>query len=80
MASIPESALYKQNLEAVASGDGIRPRGWFHMSVVAAASALAGGVAAAWYYRKTLTQLRQAEGLPQSGPYAATGRDEGDDF
>jgi hypothetical protein len=29
--------------------------------VVAVASALAGGVAAAWWYRKTLIKLRQAE-------------------
>ncbi|MGB7548791.1 MAG: hypothetical protein WBM14_13655 [Terracidiphilus sp.] len=32
------------------------------MGVVAAASALAGGLAAAWFYRKTLARLRQAEG------------------
>jgi len=31
------------------------------MGAIAAASALAGGLAAAWFYRKTLTRLRQAE-------------------
>jgi len=30
------------------------------MGVVAAASAVAGGLAAAWFYRKTLTRLQQA--------------------
>jgi len=37
------------------------PRGWLSVGIIAAASALAGGVAAAWYYRKTLTRLRQAQ-------------------
>ena len=36
-------------------------RGWLKMGVVAAASALAGGIAAAWFYRNTLAQLRQAQ-------------------
>jgi hypothetical protein len=41
--------------------------GWLRIGVVAAASALAGGLAAAWFYRKTLTKLRQAEnGIPHS--------------
>jgi hypothetical protein len=31
------------------------------MGAVAVASALAGGLAAAWFYRRTLAQLRQAE-------------------
>jgi hypothetical protein len=35
--------------------------GWLKMGTLAAASALAGGLAAAWFYRKTLAQLRQAE-------------------
>jgi hypothetical protein len=32
------------------------------VGTVAAASALLGGLAAAWFYRKTLSRLRQAEG------------------
>lgn len=35
--------------------------GWIKVGTIAAASALAGGLAAAWYYRKTLDTLRQAE-------------------
>jgi hypothetical protein len=38
-----------------------RPSGWVRVGLVAAASALAGGLAAAWYYRKTLDRLHQAE-------------------
>jgi hypothetical protein len=34
-------------------------KGWLKVGVVAAASALAGGLAAAWWYRKTLKKLRQ---------------------
>lgn len=37
---------------------------WLKMGAVAAASALAGGLAAAWFYRKTLERLRQAEVEP----------------
>jgi hypothetical protein len=43
---------------------------WARVGLVAAASALAGGLAAAWWYRKTLKILRQAEEIdpnPQFG-------------
>jgi membrane associated rhomboid family serine protease len=35
--------------------------GWLGVGIIAAASALVGGVAAAWYYRKTLIRLLQAQ-------------------
>jgi hypothetical protein len=35
--------------------------GWLKVGAVAAGSALAGGLLAAWWYRKTLQKLRQAE-------------------
>ncbi len=38
---------------------------WMKLSGIAVASALAGGLAAAWYYRKTLEDLRQAEGAAE---------------
>jgi len=48
---------------------------------VAAVSALAGGVAAAWYYRKTLARLQQAEAHPQGQEHGLLGRsDDSDDF
>jgi len=34
---------------------------WARVGIVAAASALAGGLAAAWWYRKTLKTLRQSQ-------------------
>ena len=34
---------------------------WLKVGTIAAASALAGGLAAAWYYRKTLKSLQEAE-------------------
>jgi len=34
---------------------------WLRVGIIAGASALAGGIAAAWWYRKTLTKLREAE-------------------
>jgi hypothetical protein len=37
------------------------PSGWLKLGAVAAASALAGGLAAAWWYRKTLIKLRHHE-------------------
>lgn len=36
-------------------------RTWIKVGAIAAASALAGGLAAAWFYRKTLNTLREAE-------------------
>jgi len=44
-------------------------RAWIKVGAIAAASALAGGLAAAWYYRKTLDSLREAE-LAGSRPAA----------
>ena len=60
MANDLESASFHNNEAPEAES----PR-WLKVGLVAAASALAGGVAAAWWYRKTLTKLRQGdENLP----------------
>ena len=40
--------------------------GWFRLGVVAVASALAGGVAAAWWYRKTLNKLHESGENPEN--------------
>jgi len=45
------------------------PPGWLKVGAVAAASAVLGGLAAAWFYRKTLSQLREAEDK-MAGPEA----------
>jgi hypothetical protein len=39
----------------------LAPRGWLKVGTIAAASAVLGGMAAAWFYRKTLSRLREAE-------------------
>jgi hypothetical protein len=43
---------------------------WLRVGVMAAASALAGGLAAVWWYRHTLAKLQTADEA-QSGPVAA---------
>ncbi|MGA2851816.1 MAG: hypothetical protein ABSE46_22665 [Terracidiphilus sp.] len=59
----PESLSTSQEA-AGARGD------WFKLGALAAVSVLAGGLAAAWWYRSTLKKLHQAEEAgpnPQSG-------------
>ena len=56
-----------------------RPSGWFKLGVVAAASALAGGLAAAWWYRKTLTKFRQVDENGTNSQYGNSGDDSGDE-
>ena len=42
-------------------------RGWVRIGAIAAASAVLGGLAGAWFHRKTLSQLREAENeIPDS--------------
>ena len=48
------------------------------MGAVAAASALAGGLAAAWFYRKTLARLHQAEAEPPDSGSSIAEFDPGD--
>jgi hypothetical protein len=36
------------------------PLAWARVGAIAAASAILGGLAAAWFYRKTLSQLQEA--------------------
>ena len=55
MASNSESESYK----STASWRG-QPIRWIKLGVIAAASVLAGGLAAVWWYGKTLETLRQA--------------------
>lgn len=53
--------------------------GWLKLGVVAAASALAGGLAAAWWYRKTLSKLREAEEVVPHRGIAAIEDEQQDD-
>jgi len=51
---------------------------WLKMGAVAAASALVGGLAAAWFYRKTLARLHQAEADPPDSESSFAEYDPGD--
>jgi hypothetical protein len=42
---------------------------WIKVGTIAAASALAGGLAAAWFYRNTLNKLRQAESNTENSDF-----------
>ena len=46
--------------------------GWIKVSAIAAASALSGGLAAAWYYRKTLTKLQLASETAETPDFGIT--------
>ncbi|MDR3776143.1 MAG: hypothetical protein P4K97_04555 [Terracidiphilus sp.] len=75
MANILESTSSEEKRSA-----GARPFGWIRLGAVAAVSVFAGGLAAAWWYRKTLTALRQAEENgtnPQYGNFGDDPSDEG---
>jgi hypothetical protein len=60
---MPTDDLNNSESSVNPSADGNRSgaQGWFKVGAVAAASALVGGLAAAWYYRKTLKTLQDAE-------------------
>jgi len=66
-------------LDSVSSEiDGVQQKAassWLKVGVVAAASGILGGLAAAWYYRKTLAQLQGAEAHGDSGADQATEED-----
>jgi hypothetical protein len=53
---------------------------WIKVGVVAAASVVAGGLAAAWFYRKTLHSLRNAEQDLGNPDIQIPEDDPGDDF
>ena len=56
------------------------PKSWLKVGAVAAASAVLGGLAAAWFYRKTLSQLREAEEKTPDSEIRATEYDSPEDF
>jgi hypothetical protein len=46
--------------------------GWIKVGAIAAASAVAGGLAAAWFYRRTLSRLHQAGQNPSDSNFGIT--------
>jgi len=55
------------------------PSRWLKLGLIAAASAFAGGLAAAWWYRQTLAKLRQSEETAQNPDFRISGDDPPDE-
>lgn len=55
-------------------------KNWLKVGAIAAASAVVGGLAAAWFYRKTLSRLREAEERVPDSEFIATEDDSLADF
>jgi hypothetical protein len=73
-------ASYLESATSSKSGtEAAHPSAWLKLGAVAAASAVAGGLAAAWWYRKTLKQLRQAEENAQNPHFGIPGDDPADE-
>ena len=53
--------------------------GWLRVGLIAATSALVGGMAAAWYYRKTLERLRQSDQNGHNPDFRISSDDPADD-
>lgn len=53
--------------------------GWLKLGVVTAASAFAGGLAAAWWYRKTLEKLRQSPEVDENPDFRISAGNQGED-
>ena len=52
---------------------------WLKVGAVAATSALAGGLAAAWFYRKAVSRLQNAESLPDNSNFRISGAEDRDE-
>ena len=58
---VKSSASEATSAPRASESSGAAQRSWAQVGVIAAASALLGGLAAAWFYRNTLSRLREAE-------------------
>jgi hypothetical protein len=58
----------------------IQPFRWLGVGVVAAASVLVGGLAAAWWYRKTLSKLHEAGRNSENPDFRISGDDSSDEI
>ena len=69
-AGTPIVSTMKRPLESVdspeARGEDAPVPGWVRVGLIAVASAVAGGMAAAWWYRKTIDHLQQAGENPEN--------------
>jgi len=73
--------MIEKSLESdVSTKDTRRQEDWVKWGVVAGASVLVGGLAAAWWYRKTLHQLRQPEEVSENPHFGISGENHSDDL
>lgn len=63
-----------------AATQGADKNGLIKMGAIAAASAVLGGLAAAWFYSKALSQLREAENEIPDSVSRTTEDESGEDF
>jgi hypothetical protein len=63
---------------SVTQPESARADSWLKVGAIAAVSALAGGLAAAWWYRNTLKKLHQAAEPVPHPDYGITGDDSAD--
>ncbi len=64
MASELESDIYADQRSSSP-----KPSNWLKIAFITAGSALAGGLAAAWWYRKTLAKLRETGETSQNSHF-----------
>jgi hypothetical protein len=57
-----------------------KPEGWLRYGLVAMASVVLGGMATAWWYRKTLIRLRQAEEISPNSHFGISEGDSSDEI
>jgi hypothetical protein len=62
-----------------AESSGKETSGWLKFALLTAASAVAGGLATAWFYRKTLTKLRETGENPQNTHFGRSDEGKTDD-
>jgi hypothetical protein len=64
---------------ALSSTKATQSAGWIKLGLIATASAFAGGLAAAWWYRNTLKKLHEAEDQPLNPHFGIPGEDPPDE-
>jgi len=74
----PQSTPLESDAYHAKSAPPAKPSSWLKVGAIAAGSALAGGLLAAWWYRKTLDTLREAEANGQN-PQFGNSSDKTDD-
>jgi len=69
----------ESEFSSVPQKDSAEKAGWLRVGTVAMGSALVGGLLAAWWYRKTLSKLREAAENPQNPYFGIPAEDPADE-